>query len=330
MDNQPGKSRLFELSLSTSCIVLVLVAWLGAAVYALADSNSLVQKLAQVPVAAGMIGFVFLHGLRRYGTRALSVFTMLVFLIAWGSEMLSIVTGFPFGSYTYTEMMRPYIGHVPAIVMPVYWVMGYVCWSMAHILLDRFDPVPDRQRMISLPILAAVLMVTWDLSMDPLRSTLEMRWIWIAGGDHYGVPASNFFGWFMVTWTMFQSFAIYLRSSRTGRGQQNRKIPDNPFATPGTDHPDRSWFWTAVPLMYLTFALEHILRPLATAKRDQIVMVNGDPESLAGFVADIAWLTAGTMVPLAGIALILVARRFSPSMKPRISLTASPGDTSGQ
>ena len=47
---------------------------------------------------------------------------------------------------------------------------------------------------------AAALMVLWDLSLDPLRATVENRWIWISGGSYFGVPLGNFVGWFMVTW----------------------------------------------------------------------------------------------------------------------------------
>jgi len=289
------------------CLVPIFIAWSGAAVYALSESESLIQKLAEVPVAAGMILFVFFHGLRSYGRRALLVFTALVFLIAWGFEMLSIMTGFPFGSYTYTERMRPYIGHVPALVLPVYWVMGYVCWSMAQILLG-LGPRNKRTNVIFLPLVAAALMVTWDLSMDPLRSTLEMRWVWVDGGAHYGVPLSNFFGWFLVTWTMFQSFALFLRSRHADQ------VAKNPLKSPMTVGQFRAvdtGFWITIPLMYLTFAIEHMLRPFSVHNAGHFVTINGATRTVADFVAEIALLTGMTMVPIAVLGLLLVLRRMA-------------------
>lgn len=309
MEKLTGRSGRYRLSFSLRCIVPVFVAWSGAAVYALSEDRSFPQKLAEVPIAAGMIVFVFLHGLRRYGPRTLLVFTAQVFLIAWCSEMLSITTGFPFGSYTYTEIMRPHIGHVPAIVLPVYWVMGYVCWSMAQILLCPLGPHTGRKGLIFLPLVAAALMVTWDLSMDPLRSTLEMRWIWADGGVHYGVPTSNFFGWFLVTWTMFQSFALYLRSRRGDGGENCGSSSLAPIEQRSAIGNDGIGFWIAVPLMYLTFAIEHILRPFSERNADQTVVINGTTATLSDFVSDIALLTAGTMVPIAAVALWLVVRK---------------------
>lgn len=311
MEKQTGRSGLYRPSLSMRCMVPVFIAWSGAAVYALSDSGSLIQKLAEIPVAAGMILFVFLHGLRCYGPRKLLVFTTLVFLIGWSFEMLSIMTGFPFGSYTYTEMMRPYVGHVPALVLPVYWVMGYVCWSMAQILLGGHGPQPDWNKAVFLPLIAAALMVTWDLSMDPLRSTLEMRWIWADGGAHYGVPVSNFFGWFLVTWTMFQSFALSLRFLHADRDRENCAKALALVRRFRANDPGSIGFWVAIPLMYLTFAVEHILRPFSVHNADQTVAFNGATWTVTEFTSEIAVLTGATMVPVAVLALFLVVRRIA-------------------
>jgi len=307
MEKQAGRSVPYRQSLSMRFMGPVFIAWSGAAVYALSESESLIQKLAEVPVAAGMILFVFFHGLRSYGRRALLVFTALVFLIAWGFEMLSIMTGFPFGSYTYTERMRPYIGHVPALVLPVYWVMGYVCWSMARILLG-LGPRKERTNVIFMPLVAAALMVTWDLSMDPLRSTLEMRWVWADGGAHYGVPLSNFFGWFLVTWTMFLSFALYLRSRHA---DQVRETPSKSPVVDGHLRTVDTRFWITIPLMYLTFAIEHMLRPFSVHNAGHFVAINGATRTVADFVSEIAFLTGMTMLPIAVLGLSLVLRRMA-------------------
>ena len=50
--------------------------------------------------------------------------------------------------------------------------------------------------------------------MDPARATLQQAWIWHDGGSYFGVPFSNFMGWFLCVYTIFQLLAIYLQ--RTG------------------------------------------------------------------------------------------------------------------
>jgi len=291
------------------CITLVGLAWLGNAAYALAEAGSYLQLLASAPVAVGMIGFLFLHGSYRYGMATMVAFVSVVFVAGWGFEMLSILTGFPFGNYHYTESMRPFIGQVPVFVMPAYGVMGYVCWSMAHILTGKFDDGADRRQVTVIPLVAALLMVVWDLSMDPLRSTLEQRWIWIEGGWHFGVPLSNSFGWLVVTWTMFQAFAVYLKVFGDGNGRDGTapaRLDEN--------------YWGLVPLMYVAFAVEYVLNPFL---RDDytILEINGVLWSAAELFAAIAVLCCLTMAPIAGWAMIIVVRRFG--------LPASFGKTNG-
>lgn len=53
-------------------------------------------------------------------------------------------------------------------------------------------------------------MVMWDLTIDPISSTLPGFWIWQTPGTYFGVPISNFFGWFMVVFIFFQIFAVYI------------------------------------------------------------------------------------------------------------------------
>jgi putative membrane protein len=50
----------------------------------------------------------------------------------------------------------------------------------------------------------------WDMTMDPSSSTVNHQWIWSDGGGYFGVPFSNFLGWFLCVYTVFQFWAIYL------------------------------------------------------------------------------------------------------------------------
>src|SRR3989440_5709403 len=62
-------------------------------------------------------------------------------------------------------------------------------------------------------------MVAWDLGMDPTRSTIRHLWIWEQGGGYFGVPLTNYLGWFFTVYVFFQLFAVSLRlrtASRAG------------------------------------------------------------------------------------------------------------------
>jgi uncharacterized membrane protein len=41
-------------------------------------------------------------------------------------------------------------------------------------------------------------MVSWDLTIDPMMSTINGNWVWHDGGSYFGVPVSNFLGWYLT------------------------------------------------------------------------------------------------------------------------------------
>jgi putative membrane protein len=204
------------------------------------------------------------------------------------------MTGFPFGNYHYTEIMGPFLGHVPVSVMPAYCVMGYASWSLARLLLARTEMTADAAFRFGVPALAALLMVMWDLSMDPLRATIEGRWVWLDGGPHFGVPVANFFGWALVTWIMFQAFALTV-SAR----------PEPPARPLPADA--RRLYWLSAPLVWTAFAGEYLLNPLVSPYGGS-AFIGGAGVPVAEIFASIALLCATTMLPLALLGVLAAGR----------------------
>lgn len=272
------------------CFGLVAVAWLGNALYAIGMPDGLLKYWSPALVAGAMLSFLFYHGSRAEGRRAVFAFVITIFLIGWSFETISIHTGFPFGHYHYTSVMGPFLGHVPVSVMPAYCVMGYISWATARVIVCHTRPGTIIR--FGVPVVAAALMVLWDASMDPLRATVEARWVWRDGGPHFGIPLLNFAGWFMVTFLMFQLYALL----------RNRSPQDErPAAMPPL-------FWISAPLMYLAFPVEYLLNPLMAAGADQTVSVNGLLVPVKDIHADIALLTGLTMVPVAILAVAQLLR----------------------
>lgn len=266
-------------------ILLVIFAWTGNALYAFGQPDGALKYWSPALVAVAMISFMFVHGGHRYGLRKIWLFIATVFLIGWCFENVSVITGIPFGGYHYTHIMEPFIGHVPVFVLPAYCVMGYVSWALATLLLQPFTGQNEFVKTFTLPVVAAALMVIWDLSMDPLRATVEQRWIWLDGGAHYGVPILNYFGWFLVTWLMFQVFSL---------------LDNLPVFTkrqpPVADEMGHS---LAVPLMYCAFAVEYLLNPFADTAGARTALINGKAVPVQDIFNNIALLSATTMLPLA-------------------------------
>ena len=178
--------------------------------------------LAVMPFTVGIAGilgiictlarllFTLIHGSRQLGWRNLSVLFAITCVVSWCYEALSIATGFPFGHYEYTAELGPKLGTVPIMIMPAYFGVAYIAWVLAHVLLDEFDRQIDSRSIFAIPVIASFIMVMWDMSIDPLSSTVMHQWIWRNGGSYFGVPFSNFLGWFLCVYTVFQFWAFYL------------------------------------------------------------------------------------------------------------------------
>jgi uncharacterized membrane protein len=168
--------------------------------------------------------FMLIHGLRRYGFRALAVFMVGAYAISNLYENCSILTGFPFGHYYYTGGPKLFL--VPVSIGPFYISIGYLSWQTANALLGITDVRLNRSpNLVLLPALAAAVMTMFDLTTDPVASTIEHAWIWENGGGYYGVPATNFLGWWLCTYSFFQVFAAYLwRSYKVRTAPQRRQF----------------------------------------------------------------------------------------------------------
>ncbi len=173
---------------------------------------------AAAPVMLTLIPFTLIHGSRRYGWRILGFYVVETLVVTFGFENLSIATGFPFGHYHYTGSFR--VGEVPLVVGVFYCALGYVSWLVASTLLDVADlrvghgpDVARRINLVALPMVAAALMTLFDVGSDSVASTLNHVWIWENGGGVFGVPYTNYLGWWFVTYCFFQLFALGLANA---------------------------------------------------------------------------------------------------------------------
>lgn len=93
-----------------------------------------------------------------------------------------------------TDAMGSKLLHVPILLGVAYWGMGYLSWTLGRPILGDVQSPLAGSRVVTLPLVASLIMVAWDLSMDPIWSTIVHGWIWRQGGAYFGVPLSNFLG----------------------------------------------------------------------------------------------------------------------------------------
>ncbi len=160
--------------------------------------------------------FAWVHGSILYRLKGMAAFT--VFCPGTGAvcESLSLRTGFPFGHYFFTGFMGPQVFHLPILLVLAYLGIGYCSWVLSLLILGYSNKALTRGSTIAVPLLASLIMVLWDLSMEPTWATLDRAWIWRDGGWFLGVPVSNFLGWYFTAFLFYQAFALYCRAYPAG------------------------------------------------------------------------------------------------------------------
>jgi len=155
--------------------------------------------------------FALIHGASLYRIRGILTFALICLAVGNLFENLSIRTGFPFGHYYFTNLMGPKIFLVPVLLGLAYVGMAYLSWIIGNLILGNSRGPLAGSRVLTLPVVASFIMVAWDLSQDPVWSTILHAWIWQQGGAYFGVPISNFLGWYLTVYGIYQLFALYLR-----------------------------------------------------------------------------------------------------------------------
>lgn len=187
------------------------------------------------------IVFALIHGAIFYRTRGILVLFAFCLVVGNVFENVGVRTGFPFGSYYFTDLMGPKFFVVPIQLGLAYLGMAYLSWTLARVILGNMRSAVAGSRVITLPLLAAFIMVAWDFSQDPIWSTVLHLWIWRHGGAYFGVPVSNFLGWYLTVYVFYQLFALYLRGRST-----------NPDPLPWS-------YWNLAILFYAASAAGNIL-----------------------------------------------------------------------
>lgn len=204
------------------------IIWACVAVYAVYAAvnpfllGTPLEELAPAIAVFVPLAFVLAHGPREIGWKLLCSFFAIAFAISWAYESLSITTGFPFGNYHYSDDLGIKLGAVPLLIMPAYFVVCYVSWMIASLILGQLIQAPRRPDLFPQVLVASLVMVMWDLAMDPMRATVGRVWIWEDGGAYFGVPLQNFAGWFLCVATIFYLYGLLHSKSGKPRMQPDR------------------------------------------------------------------------------------------------------------
>jgi uncharacterized membrane protein len=172
--------------------------------------------------------FVFLAvylfaAVRRLGWWRTAAFTAIAWTVAYAAEFSSTRNGFPFGMYVYVDATRGqelWLSNVPFFDSLSFSFLCYLGYTLALFLYSPLLVTRSDFQVLDTPVVRASrpVLVTGafftmliDLVIDPL-TVLGERWFlgriyyYPNGGLHFGVPLSNYAGWFLVG---FVTIALY-------------------------------------------------------------------------------------------------------------------------
>jgi uncharacterized membrane protein len=177
--------------------------------------------------------FVFGQSLYEFGGRRTILFLVISVGIGFGFEILGTTTGFLFGKYYYSSLLGDEVFGVPVVVPLAWFVITYITFSLA---LPKYAPSERSKKILNfsfpqtkirafaLPIMVSAFgTVAWDFLIDPMFSNLDPPyWTWEitpSTPQLYGVPLSNFVGWFVVALFVLGAFVTVLKFGSKGRAK---------------------------------------------------------------------------------------------------------------
>ena len=150
---------------------------------------------------------VFADALRTDRWKAVWVFSA-IYLVSLFSELMGTAYGVPFGAYSYTSLLgSKWFGRVPLLIPLSWFTMTWACWVIAR----------QKSRGVRAVLLAAALLVAWDLLLDPAMSKVTSYWVWADAGSYYDMPLMNLVGWGVTGLVLFIVLNKILRDPRGNR-----------------------------------------------------------------------------------------------------------------
>jgi bisanhydrobacterioruberin hydratase len=169
---------------------LYLVMWIGGIVAYVFRGGPGPHEAWTAPAFLALAAILVLGTSRRREALLLTVALVLGFI----SEYLAVQCGCVFGPYSYTDVLSPRVLGIP-LVMSAAWmiVVAYVKVMLMRITSTAWTEVAA----------ASLWMTAIDLVIDPVAAGPLRYWSWVNPGAYYGIPASNFVGWVLVSAVIF-------------------------------------------------------------------------------------------------------------------------------
>ena len=231
-----------------SCVCICIFLGIGAFFTAKVPFNSSLWFVSALSIVLFAIpSYFFLK--QSIGFSKTLYMLMLLGIFAFLLEYCAVKTGFPYGIFAYTTKIG-------------YKIWGSVPWTVPFaytpLLLGSYT-ISQKYFRAPLPLImvSAFILVAIDMVIDPASVALQF-WIWKGGGIFYGVPMSNFVGWF-ISGSIGSAYMYWILKKMKITAHLNEYIVSSMFLI--------IFFWTSVCFfqsLFISFVIGCILLIIIT------------------------------------------------------------------
>ncbi|MGZ7209076.1 MAG: carotenoid biosynthesis protein [Methanobacterium sp.] len=163
--------------------------------------------------------FVLLHSSLVLGNKKTSVLFSISLSFGLFFELIGVKYGWIFGNYYYAGTPDIF-GLVPLVTVFSWAILIYTSYTISNIFLKGFKGekpslppsslISYTSMIILLCSISGLIIVNLDMLIDPVVTSPQIAgWVWIGGGPYFGIPLSNYLGWFFVAFLATLLFRLY-------------------------------------------------------------------------------------------------------------------------
>jgi bisanhydrobacterioruberin hydratase len=191
---QPARRKIFLVVLSFSCVLfpfslLFIVGGVLPAPYQWTASVIIILNAAAT----------FLSELREASLALTLRRASVILLVLYAIEFIGVTTGYPFGSYVYTDVLGFSVAGIPLAISFAWYATVMNTWRMSEGLMSKGGQ--SRAGLVALG--AGMLTLALDIALEPMASMVNAYWRW----RDNTIPLQNYLSWFFLT-----LIAVYLLS----------------------------------------------------------------------------------------------------------------------
>jgi putative membrane protein len=179
--------------------VLIILHLVGVVGILIPQTRNLVLSLSSINL---FLGFIVILLSERKNLTGILVFSLIAFLIGYGSELIGVHTGALFGNYWYGANLGLKLMEVPLIIGINWGVLAITSASLTQKFINNI--------YIKIGV-NSLLMVFFDFIMEPVAMKSDF-WSW----ENDVIPIYNYVCWFFVS-LILQAIYLNFFKNRTNK-----------------------------------------------------------------------------------------------------------------